>query len=42
LNVAYQLRSSFISWRDDPFHRGFEYVPTNEAYAFAPINELWQ
>jgi uncharacterized protein (DUF1501 family) len=35
-----------IDWttvrHDDPLNRGFEYVPTNESYAFAPINELWQ
>lgn len=34
-----------INWTsvryDDPFGRGFEYVPTGEAYTFAPINELW-
>ena len=35
-----------IDWttvrHDDPFNRGFEYVPTNELYGFAPINELWR
>ncbi len=34
-----------IDWtkvrHDDPLKRGFEYVPTNEQYPFAPINELW-
>ena len=34
-----------IDWttvrHDDPLNRGFEYVPTNEPYVFAPINELW-
>ena len=34
-----------IDWttvrHDDPLNRGFEYVPTNEAYGFAPLNELW-
>jgi hypothetical protein len=26
---------------DDPFHRGFEYVPFSEQGIYAPINELW-
>jgi hypothetical protein len=34
-----------INWTnvryDDPFGRGFEYVPTGEGYTFTPINELW-
>jgi hypothetical protein len=34
-----------INWTnvryDDPFGRGFEYVPTGEAYTFTPIDELW-
>ena len=34
-----------INWTnvryDDPFGRGFEYVPTGEGYTFSPINELW-
>ncbi|PZS20008.1 MAG: hypothetical protein DLM60_09265 [Pseudonocardiales bacterium] len=34
-----------IDWttvrHDDPLHRGFEYVPTNEQYPFAPVHELW-
>jgi hypothetical protein len=34
-----------IDWttvrHDDPLNRGFEYVPTNEAYQFGPIKELW-
>jgi len=34
-----------IDWttvrHDDPLNRGFEYVPTNEAYTFGPIHELW-
>jgi hypothetical protein len=34
-----------INWTntryDDPFGRGFEYVPTGEGYVFQPINELW-
>ena len=35
-----------INWTsvryDDPFGRGFEYVPQSEGYDFEPINELWQ
>jgi uncharacterized protein (DUF1501 family) len=27
---------------DDPFHRGFEYVPFSEQDLYGPINELWQ
>ena len=34
-----------INWKtvryDDPFNRGFEYVPSVAGYDFAPINELW-
>ena len=34
-----------INWTnvryDDPFGRGFEYVPSTEGYDFAPIDELW-
>ena len=34
-----------IDWttvrHDDPLNRGFEYVPTNEPYTFAPITELF-
>jgi len=34
-----------IDWttvrRDDPFHRGFEYVPFSEQDLYGPINELW-
>ncbi len=34
-----------IDWttvrHDDPFNRGFEYVPTNEQFPFDAINELW-
>jgi hypothetical protein len=34
-----------INWTnvryDDPFGRGFEYVPSGEGYVFQPINELW-
>ncbi|MDQ6759855.1 MAG: DUF1501 domain-containing protein [Acidobacteriota bacterium] len=34
-----------IDWtkvrHDDPLHRGFEYVPSNEQYPFAPLHELW-
>ena len=34
-----------INWTtvryDDPFGRGFEYVPSSEGYDFEPINELW-
>ena len=34
-----------IDWtkvrHDDPLHRGFEYVPSNEQYPFAPVHELW-
>ena len=26
---------------DDPFHRGFEYVPFSEQDLYGPINELW-
>jgi len=26
---------------DDPFHRGFEYVPFASAGTYGPINELW-
>jgi uncharacterized protein (DUF1501 family) len=35
-----------IDWttirRDDPFGRGFEYVPFSEQDLYGPINELWQ
>jgi hypothetical protein len=35
-----------IDWttvrHDDPFNRGFEYVPSNELYGFAPVHELWR
>jgi uncharacterized protein (DUF1501 family) len=27
--------------QDDPFHRGFEYVPFSSTGAYGPINELW-
>jgi hypothetical protein len=34
-----------INWTivryDDPFKRGFEYVPFSAADAYGPINELW-
>jgi hypothetical protein len=34
-----------IDWtkvrRDDPFGRGFEYVPQTDGVEYAPINELW-
>jgi Protein of unknown function (DUF1501) len=34
-----------IDWtiirKDDPFHRGFEYVPFSEQDVYGPINELW-
>ena len=34
-----------IDWttvrRDDPFNRGFEYVPFSEQDVYGPINELW-
>jgi hypothetical protein len=34
-----------INWTnvryDDPFHRGFEYVPGGKDGVYAPINELW-
>jgi hypothetical protein len=34
-----------IDWttirKDDPFHRGFEYVPFSEQDLYGPINELW-
>jgi hypothetical protein len=34
-----------INWTnvryDDPFGRGFEYVPSSEGFDFEPINELW-
>jgi hypothetical protein len=34
-----------IDWttvrRDDPFHRGFEYVPFASQGTYGPINELW-
>jgi hypothetical protein len=34
-----------IDWttvrRDDPFNRGFEYVPFSEQDLYGPINELW-
>ena len=34
-----------IDWttirHDDPFHRGFEYVPFSEQDLYGPINELW-
>jgi uncharacterized protein (DUF1501 family) len=26
---------------DDPFRRGFEYVPFSDQYVYGPINELW-
>jgi hypothetical protein len=26
---------------DDPFHRGFEYVPFSDQDIYGPINELW-
>jgi hypothetical protein len=26
---------------DDPFHRGFEYVPFSDQNIYAPITELW-
>jgi len=26
---------------NDPFHRGFEYVPGGKDGVYAPINELW-
>jgi len=35
-----------INWttirRDDPFNRGFEYVPYADADIYGPIHELWQ
>ena len=34
-----------IDWttvrRDDPFNRGFEYVPFSGDDVYGPINELW-
>ncbi len=34
-----------IDWttvrRDDPFGRGFEYVPVDSRYEFQPVHELW-
>ena len=34
-----------INWTtvrcDDPFHRGFEYVPFSDQNLYGPINELW-
>ena len=34
-----------IDWtkvrRDDPFNRGFEYVPFSDQDLYGPINELW-
>jgi hypothetical protein len=27
---------------DDPFHRGFEYVPSADVDLYGPINELWE
>jgi len=34
-----------IDWtiirKDDPFHRGFEYVPFSSQDVYGPINELW-
>ena len=34
-----------INWTtvrcDDPFHRGFEYVPFSESNVYGPIDELW-
>jgi hypothetical protein len=34
-----------IDWttirQDDPFHRGFEYVPFASVGQYGPINELW-
>ena len=34
-----------INWtkvlHDDPFHRGFEYVPFSDQDLYGPINELW-
>ena len=34
-----------INWTtvrcDDPFHRGFEYVPFSETNVYGPIDELW-
>jgi hypothetical protein len=34
-----------IDWttvrQDDPYHRGFEYVPFSSTGAYGPINELW-
>ena len=34
-----------INWttvrQDDPFHRGFAYVPDTDPVKYAPINELW-
>jgi uncharacterized protein (DUF1501 family) len=34
-----------IDWttirRDDPFGRGFEYVPVDARYQFRPVHELW-
>jgi hypothetical protein len=34
-----------INWTtvrtDDPFHRGFAYVPDTDPVTYAPINELW-
>ncbi len=34
-----------IDWttvrKDDPFHRGFEYVPFSQQDLYGPINELW-
>ena len=35
-----------INWtttrRDDPFNRGFEYVPYADQDIYGPIHELWQ
>jgi hypothetical protein len=34
-----------INWttvrQDDPFHRGFAYVPDTDPVTYAPITELW-
>jgi hypothetical protein len=34
-----------IDWttvrHDDPLGRGFEYVPTNQGFPYAPVHELW-
>jgi hypothetical protein len=27
---------------DDPFKRGFEYVPQTDRYRYAPVHELWR